>query len=106
MDIKFSVRQSKKDKDVVEVRYDCSCGCHPNARYRRGSADAAHEHCCCGIAHFAGADAAAQLERYLSDRRLQGIDPPEREYSVQTSNVRAPWGEELAVAYAIPKNHG
>lgn len=103
MSIKFKVRHDKKLKDVAEVTYECACGCHPNARYTKGSTESGHEHCCCGIVHFAGADAASQLRVYLDERRTQGIDAPDLQYEVEHVTVNAPWGERLSVAYASPK---
>jgi hypothetical protein len=30
----FIVRTPRNQDDVVEVRYECECGCKPRARYR------------------------------------------------------------------------
>jgi hypothetical protein len=101
-EITFQTRTPKKGKDIVDVRYDCACGCHPIARYERGSAQSGSQHCCCGIAHFAGGDADAQLRKYLQDRQADGQDEPGKRYGFGRASVKAPWGEELQVAYAIP----
>ena len=42
--MEFVVRTLKNKPDVIEVRYDCACGCKPRARYQRGSDEAGHEH--------------------------------------------------------------
>ena len=101
-EIAFQVRLPKKGKDIVDVRYDCVCGCHPMARYERGSAQSGRQHCCCGIVHFAGADAGAQLRKYLDERKADGRDTPELKYEVSNASVKAPWGEMLTVTYAEP----
>jgi hypothetical protein len=100
--IKFQVRSPKKGRDVVDVRYDCACGCHPMARYERGSVQSGSQHCCCGIVHFAGAEADAQLHRYLQERQADGRDEPGKRYEFGAASVKAPWGEDLPVAYAVP----
>jgi hypothetical protein len=102
MTIEFSATSLRKVRDAVEVSYDCACGCHPVARYTRGSAEAGHEHCCCGIVHFAGQAAESQLQSYLAERKADGRDSPETKYSVQLASVRSPWGEPIEVAYALP----
>ncbi|MBI2965614.1 MAG: hypothetical protein HYY34_05370 [Chloroflexi bacterium] len=102
MTIKFSAKSPGKKSDAVEVRYDCACGCHPVARYTRGSTEAGHEHCCCGIVHFAGQAAESQLRSYLAERKADGRDTPETRYSLALDSVRAPWGESIEIAYAVP----
>ncbi len=101
-EIKFQVRSPKKGKDIVDVRYDCVCGCHPMARYERGSAQSGSQHCCCGIVHFAGADAGTQIQKYLQERQADGRDGPDKRYELAQTSVKVPWGEELTVAYAQP----
>jgi hypothetical protein len=89
-----------RDGETYGVRYVCDCGCRPQVRLRR-DAPAAHEHCCCGIAHAAGPDARAHLEGYLADRRAQGLDA-DRHYLLAEASVADPWGQPLPVAYAVP----
>jgi hypothetical protein len=98
----FKVSTPTGARDVAEVRYDCACGCHPNARYQHGAADPAHEHCCCGIVHFAGPGAASSLRAYLDERRKRGDDSDVGPYAIQETTVPAPWGGAVPVAYAIP----
>ena len=100
--MEFIVRQLAQRPDTILVRYDCGCGCKPNAEYRRGSDSVEHEHCCCGIVHFAGQAAESQLRSYLAERKADGRDAPETEYSLALASVRAPWGESIEVAYAVP----
>ena len=102
--LKFIVRSPANKPDVVEVRYDCSCGCKPRARYQKGTEDAAHEHCCCGLVHFVGHEADARLKSYLAERAAQGMDSEIGGYQISTEKVQAPWGAPVPVAYAIP-NH-
>lgn len=89
-----------RDGETYGVRYVCDCGCRPQVRLRRG-AEAAHEHCCCGIAHAAGPDARAHLETYLSGRRSEGLDA-DRTYVIAETSVADPWGQPVPVAYAVP----
>ena len=104
MELKFTVRQGKKDPDLAEVRYDCACGCHPTARYTRGAAQAGSQHCCCGTAHFAGPDADAQLRKYLEKRRAEGLDELVKGHEFGHATVKAPWGGQIEVAYSIPRS--
>jgi hypothetical protein len=85
----------------LEVRYDCQCGCKPRARYTQGTDEANHEHCCCGRVHFVGVQAEERLHAYLEERRTQGEDA-EMVYTSYAQTVQAPWGEPVAVAYALP----
>ncbi len=101
-EIKFQARLPKQAIDAVDVRYDCACGCKPAARYERGSAQSGSQHCCCGIVHFAGAGAEAQLRLYLQARQADGRDEPGKRYEFGHATVKAPWDEELPVAYAVP----
>ncbi len=101
MTIEFKVRPGK-NKDLVDVRYECACGCKPAARYERGSAKSGSQHCRCGIVHFAGGDPELQLKTYLQDRQADGRDEPGKRYDLARASVKAPWGEELQVAYAVP----
>ena len=89
-----------RDGETYGVRYVCECGCRPQVRLRR-EAPAAHEHCCCGIAHAAGTDARGHLDRYLADRRAEGLDA-ERTYVIAEVQVSDPWGNAVPVAYAVP----
>ncbi len=97
----FVVHTPRNKPDTVEVRYDCECGCKPRARYQRGTDDANHEHCCCGQVHFVGSEAGARLEQYLAERRSEGLDT-DLQYELHLDEVQAPWGEPVAVAYAVP----
>ncbi len=99
--MEFIARSPKNQPDVLEVRYDCACGCKPGARYRRGTLEAGHEHCCCGNVHFVGAQALERLQAYLAERRAAGQDA-DLAYTLDTQQVRAPWGEEVPVAFAQP----
>src|SRR5207247_3967403 len=87
-----------RDGETFGVRYVCECGCRPQVRLRR-DAPAAHEHCCCGIAHAAGPDARAHLETYLAGRKDEGLDS-DRTYAVAEARVSDPWGSPVPVAYA------
>ena len=98
-EIEFSTRLLR-DGQTYGVRYVCDCGCRPQVRLKR-DAPAAHEHCCCGIAHAAGPDARAHLEAYLSERRTTGLDA-DRNYTIHEARVNDPWGASVPVAYAIP----
>jgi len=92
--------QLMRDGKTMSVRYACACGCKPQVKLERDSA-AAHEHCCCGIAHAAGPEARSHLERYLRSRREEGKDA-DRAYAVSDLVLADPWGGEVSVAYAIP----
>ena len=97
--IEFNTRLLR-DGETFGVRYVCDCGCRPQVRLRRDS-PAAHEHCCCGIAHAAGPDARVHLETYLSERRENGLDS-DLTYTIQETEVSDPWDGPVPVAYAIP----
>jgi len=100
-DLAFSVRLLS-DRVTAEVGYDCPCGCTPQARFQKDTTEAGHEHCCCGRAHFVGADGtAAQLENYLAERRAEGEDA-DRVYELSERQVEAPWGGVLTIAFADP----
>ncbi|MCX6024500.1 MAG: hypothetical protein NTZ05_22765 [Chloroflexi bacterium] len=100
-DLVFAVRLLRDGVTAV-VGYNCACGCKPQARYQKDAAESGHEHCCCGLAHFAGSDASRQLQDYLAQRRADGLDG-DRVYELGERQVEAPWGGPLAVAFAIPK---
>ena len=100
--MEFIVRTPRNKPDVVDVRYNCACGCKPRARYQQGTDEADYEHCCCGIAHFVGALAEERLNSYLAERAAQGMDDDVGGYSIHTEEVAAPWGQPVAVAYALP----
>lgn len=96
------MRSLQNKPDVVEVRYECACGCKPRARYERHSDEAGYEHCCCGQVHFVGARAEERLRAYLAERAAQRLDAEVGSYTIHTQQVQAPWGEPVAVAYALP----
>jgi hypothetical protein len=100
--MEFIARSPRDKPDVVEVRYDCACGCKPRASYQRGTDEANHEHCCCGQVHFVGAHAEERLKTYLDERSAQGMDAEVGGYSFHTQDVDVPWGELVSVAYAVP----
>ena len=89
-----------RDGETYGVRYVCDCGCRPQVRLRR-DAPAAHEHCCCGIAHAAGPDARGHLTSYLAERKAAGEDV-DRGYAIAEARVSDPWGDPVPVAYAVP----
>jgi hypothetical protein len=89
-----------RDGETVSVRYACSCGCKPQVKLR-ADAPAAHEHCCCGIAHAAGPNAREHLESYLADRKTAGEDV-DRTYAVTDVVLADPRGGSVSAAYAIP----
>ncbi|MBI4233422.1 MAG: hypothetical protein HY686_03180 [Chloroflexi bacterium] len=101
--MEFVVRALPNRPDTLEVRYNCECGCKPRARYQRGSSEAGHEHCCCGRVHFVGARAQQQLQAYLAERQAHGEDA-DLKYAIHAQEVKAPWGEAVPVAYALPDN--
>jgi hypothetical protein len=98
--IEFSTRLLR-DGETYGVRYVCDCGCRPQVRLTRSS-PAAHEHCCCGIAHAAGPAARSHLEQYLADRKAAGEDA-DRTYTIAETSVADPWGVVVSVAYAVPR---
>jgi hypothetical protein len=61
-----------------------------------------HEHCCCGNVHFLGPKAKAHLEDYLAQREKEGLDADVGGYTVFETEVKAPWGESVPLAYALP----
>ena len=97
--IEFTTRLLR-DGETFGVRYVCDCGCRPQVRLHLGS-PAAHEHCCCGIAHAAGPDARKHLETYLAERKQNG-DDADRTYAIAETSVPDPWGNSVPVAYAVP----
>lgn len=99
--MEFIVRSPLNQPDVAEVRYDCPCGCKPRARYTRNTEDAGHEHCCCGIVHFIGAEAVKRLQEYMADRATRDMDAGLK-YTYHTQDVKAPWGQNITVAYGLP----
>ena len=101
--MEFTVHTSKYQKDTIEVRYDCDCGCKPRAKYQREQETAAYEHCCCGRIHFVGVGAETYLSTYLENRRNQGEDTA-LVYELASKLMDTPWGEPVQVAYAIPDN--
>ncbi len=100
--MEFIVRKLASRPDTMLVRYDCECGCKPNAEYKQGSDEVGHEHCCCGNVHFLGPNAKEHLETYLSERQAKGEDSDVGEYAISETQVDAPWGGTVPVAYAIP----
>ena len=100
--MEFIARAPRNKADVVEVRYDCACGCKPRATYQRGTEEANYEHCCCGQVHFVGYQAEERLKAYLADRATRGEDDDVEGYALHTQAVKAPWGEPVPVAYAVP----
>ena len=99
--VEFVVRTPMNKPDMVEVRYECDCGCKPRARYQRGSSEAGHEQCCCGRVHFVGMDAKGRLEAYLQEQVTSGEDIGTH-YTISTEEVTASWGETVAVAFGVP----
>ncbi len=102
--MEFTAYPVRNQPDVVEVRYDCQCGCKPRARYHRGADEANYEHCCCGRVHFVGVRADDRLRAYLEERRVRGEDADVTYTSTSFGKVTlaAPWGEPVTVAYAVP----
>ncbi len=98
--MEFLVTEISSKPGTAYVRYDCECGCKPGAECARDSGEAGSDHCCCGRVHFAGADARAQLDSYLSGRAED--DAELGGYVVSETAVQAPWGDEIPVAYAVP----
>lgn len=96
------VRQLAQRPDTILVRYDCPCGCKPNAEYRQGSDEVEYEHCCCGNVHFVGKGARARIDAYLAERACQQLDDDLGGYTITELTISAPWGEAVPVAYAIP----
>ncbi len=98
---------ARRFKDHAVVSYQCVCGCTPMAHVYQDSAEAGHEHCCCGRVHFAGVEAMPQMEAYLARRRVEGLDDS-LTYTFGDAEVQAPWGGTLAIAYALPhaEDHG
>ncbi len=51
---------------------------------------------------FPRTNAKGHLEEYLADRRDNGLDTEVGVYTAYETAVDAPWGDKVAVAYAIP----
>lgn len=100
--MEFIVRQLSSRPDTILVRYDCACGCKPNAEYKQGSQEVKYEHCCCGNVHFVGRHAKEHLDAYLAERKTQGMDDDVGGYTRYETEVAAPWGETVPVSYALP----
>ena len=100
--MEFIVRQRHNRPEFMLARYDCECGCKPNAEYEKGSQEVGHEHCCCGNLHFLGPEAGKHLEAYLAERDAQGLDDDLGGYAVYETEVTAPWGDQVPLAYALP----
>lgn len=100
--MEFIVRQLSSRPNTITVRYDCACGCKPNARHMKESQEVNFEHCCCGNVHFVGQGAKQSLESYLSERRAKGEDADVGEYSISETKVETPWGYSVAVAFGQP----
>ena len=101
--MEFIVRQLSSRPDTMLVRYDCACGCKPNAEYQQGSREVGYEHCCCGNVHFLGPSARQHLEKYLGERKAQGLDDEIGSYTLHETEVSAPWGGTVSLAYALPQ---
>ena len=102
--MEFIVRALPNRPDTMEARYDCPCGCKPRARYQKGTADAGHEHCCCGNVHFVGSEASDKLQTYLTERKAKGDDAG-MQYSMEKGQLKAPWGDAVEWAFAVPDVH-
>jgi len=100
MKLKFKAKKGESADQLV-VSYSCDCGCKPEARYERNADEGGHEHCCCGKVHFAGPRAEQELRDYLGDRRKNGQDEG-LGFDLSLDAVKAPWGETVPVAYALP----
>ena len=99
--MEYVVRSPMNRPDVVEVRYDCECGCKPRAKYQQGTTDASYEQCCCGRVHFLGIEARSRLETYLEERRSRG-EIEGMSYTLTVEEVTAPWGQSVPVAFGVP----
>ncbi|GEM_PF-914540 len=100
MELKFKARKTESN-DEMSITYSCDCGCQPEARYKKGTSQSGHEHCCCGKVHFAGPHAEQELDAYLADRRKKGEDEG-LGYDIKSGSIKAPWGDAIPVAYALP----
>lgn len=80
------------------ITYTCGCPCVPTAIPAADGAPG-FEHCCCGKVHFAGAGAAAALERYLAERRRRRKREPEYVTGATTALLD---GREIELAWAFP----
>lgn len=100
MRMKFKAKKTGNKEEVAVVN-SCDCGCTPQARVVRGAAEPGHEHCCCGKVHFAGANAERRPTEYLADRRRAGQDEGIT-YQTGRESVKAPWGETVPIAFALP----
>ena len=101
--MEFIVRQLAARPDTVLVRYDCACGCKPGAEHQQGSHESDHEHCCCGQVHFVGENARGALDAYLADRSTRGEDEDIGGHDIFETEVAAPWGNAIPVAYGLPR---
>lgn len=99
--MEYIVRRPMNKLDVVEVGYDCHCGCEPRARYQRGTANVGRDHCCCVRTHFVGQQSLHQMEAYLEQRRTSceyvGLN-----YVIAVDEFNAPWGEPIPIIVAVP----
>ena len=104
--MEFIVRQLSGQSNTILVRYDCACGCKPNAEYQQGSPEVNFEHCCCGNVHFVGQSARSKLDAYLAERKAAGVqeDIDRGGYTIQETTIIAPWGETVPVAYGLPQH--
>lgn len=99
--MEFIVTELSSKPGTAYVRYDCTCGCKPGAEYARDSSDVGEDRCCCGNMHFVGQAARSHLDEYVSGHAAENADLGG--YTVHETNVAAPWGGEIAVAYALPQ---
>lgn len=97
--MKFSARVPKDKPEVVEVSYNCECGCKPRARYERDTTESGHQQCCCGQLHFVGGEATQHLKAYVAEKQATGQDT--RHYTLYEEDVKAPWGK-VPVAFGVP----
>src|SRR5687768_3969873 len=100
--MEFIVRQLSSKPNTIAVRYDCACGCKPNAQHVKESQAVNYEHCCCGNVHFVGTRAKKSLEDYLTERRSQGEDADVGEYTISETTLDTPWGYKVPVAFGQP----
>jgi hypothetical protein len=98
----FEVKAAPQMEGYVDVEYQCPCGCRPGARYQLGSNRAGSEHCCCGRVHFAGEGAEEQLRAYMGQRAKTNMDEDVSPYTYTSTEVTAPSGAKVPVAYAQP----
>lgn len=98
----FEVKAPPQLEGYVDVEYQCPCGCRPGARYQLGSEKTGSEHCCCGRVHFAGEGAEEQLRAYMNERAKTNMDEDVSPYTYISTEVTAPSGAQVPVAYAQP----